>query len=117
MEANLVIVSGNLTRDPELRYTPQGTAVCSLSLAVNNTYGSGEERKQDTTFIEIITWKNLAESCNQYLTKGKPIYVEGRLKQDTWENTEGQKRSKIKIVANKIQFLARKEEAKTEDAI
>ena len=108
---NRVILVGNLTRDPELRYTPQGTAVTDLRLAVT-TYrgGRGTERKEETVFIDATVWDRMAENCNEYLSKGRPVLVEGRLVQDTWDDREsGQKRSKIKLVANTVQFLGGRE--------
>jgi len=108
---NKVILMGNLARDPELRYTPQGTAVSDLRLAVTTVRGGrGQERKEETVFIDVTVWDRQAENCSEYLSKGRPVLVEGRLTQDTWEDKEtGQKRSKIKIVANTVQFLGGRE--------
>ncbi|MBN1257554.1 MAG: single-stranded DNA-binding protein [Planctomycetes bacterium] len=103
---NRVILVGNLTRDPELRYTPQGTAVADLSLAINTMRGRGSERKEDTVFVDVTVWDRQAETCNEYLSKGRPVLVEGRLRQDTWEDKEtGQKRSKLRVTAQAVQFL------------
>lgn len=103
---NRVILMGNLTRDPELRYTPGGVAVTDLSLAVNEVRGRGDDRKETAHFFDVTVWDRMAENCSQYLTKGSPVLVEGRLVQDTWEDREtGKKRSKIKVVANTVQFL------------
>ncbi len=103
---NKVFLIGNLTRDPELRYIPNGTAVAKFGLAVNRTYKSQDgEQKDDTCFIDIVTWGKIAESCANYLSKGRPIFVEGRLQYNTWETPDGQKRSKIDVVAERIQFL------------
>jgi len=100
---------GNLTADPELRYTPNGTAVADLRMAVNREFSSKEgERKSETLFVDVVTWARTAENCSQYLSKGRPVMVEGRLKLDTWENQQGEKRSKIRVVAENVQFLGGK---------
>ena len=98
---------GNLTRDPEVKYTPKGTALANLGLAVNRvwTTESGEQ-KEEVTFIDIEVWGRQAETAGQYLAKGRPVFVEGRLKLDSWEDKEsGQKRNKLKVVAERVQFL------------
>lgn len=108
MSANLnkVLIIGNLTRDPELRYTPKGTAVATISLAVNDRYKSGEEWKEETTFIDVDLFGKTAENVAQYQKKGSSIFVEGRMKLDTWDDKDsGQKRSKLKVAANNVQFL------------
>ena len=103
---NKVLLIGNLTRDPELRYTPSGTAVADLSLAVNRRYTTASgEKKEDTCFVDVTLWARRAEVASQYLKKGSPVFVEGRLHLDKWENNEGQKRSKLKIVAENFQFV------------
>lgn len=104
---NKVILIGNLTRDPELRYTPKGSAVCELGLAVNRKYklDSGESR-EEVTFLDVTFWAKGAETIAKWLKKGNPLYVEGRLQMDTWDDkASGQKRSKIKIVGEEFQFL------------
>jgi single-strand DNA-binding protein len=103
---NKVFLMGRLTKDPELRYTPQGMAVSDLGLAVNRefTLQSGEKRK-DTVFIDVTVWKKQAELCCQYLRKGSPIFIEGRLAMDSWEGQDGQKRTKIRVVAENFQFI------------
>lgn len=104
---NKVILAGNLTRDPELRYTPKGTAVARLTLAVNRTYSSeGGEKKEEVSFVDIDAWGRQAEVIAQYMKKGRPLLVEGRLKQDTWEdkNTK-QKQSKLKVVLETFSFI------------
>lgn len=105
---NRVIIAGNLTRDPELRYTPKGTAVARITLAVNRTYSAGEggEKKEEVSFIDVEAWGRQAEVIGQFLKKGRPLLVEGRLKQDTWEdkNTK-QKQSKLKVVLEGFTFL------------
>lgn len=112
---NKVILMGNLTRDPELSYTPQGTAVCKLGLAVNNSYVTASgERKEDPLFIDIVVWKKQAENCANYLKKGRSIFIEGRLQIDKWEK-DGQKHSKIKVMASQVKFLgAKPDTTKTE---
>ena len=104
---NKVILIGNLTRDPELRYTPSGSAVTTLGLAINNKYKQGDEWKEDTCFIDCVVFGKRAESCNEYLNKGAPVLVEGRLRWRSWEGQDGQKRSKHEVVANNIQFIPR----------
>ena len=104
---NKVILIGNLTRDPEVRYTPKGTAVTELGLAVNRTYSTdGGEKREETTFVDITLWGRTAELAGQYLNKGRPVYIEGRLQLDTWQDkTSGQQRSKLKVVGDTMQFL------------
>jgi single-strand DNA-binding protein len=104
---NKVLLMGNLTRDPEVRYTPKGTAIAAIGLAVNRrwTTESGEQ-KEEVTFVDIEVWGRQAETVGQYLSKGKPIFVEGRLKLDSWEDKEsGQKKSKMKVVCERFQFI------------
>jgi single-strand DNA-binding protein len=103
---NSVTLMGNLTRDPELRYTPSGAAVATLGLAVNRRYtDSGGSDHEETLFIDVVVWNKQAESCGQYLKKGRLALVAGRLQQRTWESPEGQKRSKHEVVAERVQFL------------
>jgi len=103
---NKVLVVGNLTKDPELRYTPQGLAVTTLRIAVNTTFKdkAGESRK-DTCFINVIVWAKMAEVCNQYLEKGKAVFVEGRLQSRSWQGSDGKTRNTIEITASNIQFM------------
>jgi single-strand DNA-binding protein len=102
---NRVILVGNLTKDPELRYTPSGTAVANLRLAVNSTYKdqSGQKR-EETCYVTIVVWSKQAEICNQYLKKGRPVLVEGRLIYRSWE-AEGKTRSLLEVRADRVQFL------------
>ena len=102
---NKVMLIGNLTRDPELRYTPSGTAVAELGLAINREYTKEGQRVKDVCFIDVTTWTSTAENCAKYLTKGSPLFVEGRLQMDSWENKQGEKRTKLKVVAERAQFL------------
>ena len=109
---NLVLLAGNLTKDPEVRYTPSGKAVADLGLAVNRTWMDRQtnEKKEEVCFVDIVTWGRQAETCGEYLHKGSPILVEGRLQLDKWETQSGEKRSKIRVRARRIQFLGRRRE-------
>jgi single-strand DNA-binding protein len=103
---NKVLLMGNLTKDPELRYTPQGTAVVNLRLAVNRKYRSKEqELKEEVCFITAVVWNKQAETCNQYLHKGSSVFVEGRLQSRSWEDNTGGKRSVIEVRAERVQFM------------
>jgi len=103
---NKVLLMGNLTKDPELRYTPQGMAVVNLRLAVNRKYRTKtQELKEEVCFITVVVWNKQAETCNQYLHKGSPIFVEGMLQSRSWDDPSGQKRSVIEVRADRIQFL------------
>lgn len=108
---NKVMLIGNLTRDPEVRFTPKGSAVSDLGIAVNRTYVTDSgEKMQETTYVDVVVWSRLAELAGQYLHKGSPVFIEGRLQMDTWEDkATGQKRSKIRVVADNLQFLGRRE--------
>ena len=101
---NRVILVGNLTRDPELRYIPSGTAVSEIGLAVNDRVKKGDQWVDETTFVDITLWGRTAEVANEYLSKGSNVLIEGRLKLDSWEK-DGQKRSKLRVVADKMQML------------
>lgn len=104
---NKVMLMGNLTRDPELRYTPKGTAVADIGMAINRVRTNDQgERQEDTTFVDVTLWGRQAELAQQYLSKGRPVYIEGRLQMDTWEDkNSGQKRSKLKVVGENMQFI------------
>ena len=103
---NKVMLIGNLTRNPELRFTPSGSAVTDFTLAVNRTYTSNGEKKEEVCFVDIVAWGKQAETISKYLQKGSPMYLEGRLQLDRWEDKEsGQKRSKMRVVAENFQFL------------
>jgi len=108
---NKVMLIGNLTREPEVRYTPKGSAVCDLGIAVNRTYVTDSgEKMQETTYVDIVVWSRLAEIAAQYLHKGSPVFIEGRLQMDTWEDkATNQKRTKLRVVADNLQFLGRRE--------
>ena len=103
---NKTLLIGNLTRDVDLRYTPSGAAVANFGLAINRTYSDASgEKVDDTCFVDIVAWNRLAEVCGEYLAKGRPVFIEGRLQMDSWEQEDGKKRSKLKVVAQNIQFL------------
>ena len=103
---NKVLLMGNLTKDPELRYTPQGTAVVNLRLAVNRKYRTkDQELKEEVCFITAVVWNKQAETCNQYLHKGSGVFVEGRLQSRSWEDNTGAKRSVIEVRAERVQFM------------
>ena len=104
---NKVMIIGNLTRDPELRHTGKGTAVAEIGIAINRVWKDESGQKQEeTTFVEVTLWGRQAEVAAEYLTKGRPVYIEGRLQTDTWDDKEtGKKRSKLTIVGESLQFL------------
>lgn len=114
---NKVFLIGNLTRDPELRYTPNNTAVADLGLAVNRVYQDNNgDMQEDATFVDVTAWGKNAENCSQYLSKGSPAFIEGRLTFDSWENEQGERRSKLKVTASRIDFLGAGEESSGETA-
>jgi len=103
---NKVLLIGNLTRDPELRYVPSGTAVATFTVAVNRVYTSqAGEKKEEVSFIKIVVWGRRAEVCGEYLSKGSPVFIEGRLQSRSWEGQDGQKRSTTEVIADNVQFL------------
>jgi len=103
---NRVMLMGNLTRDPELRYTTNNNSVCQLGLAINHRWKDANgEQKEEVTFIDCEAWGRTGEVLNQYLKKGKPVYLEGRLKLDQWQDKEGNNRSKLKVVVEGFQFI------------
>jgi single-strand DNA-binding protein len=104
---NKVILLGNLTRDPEVRYTPKGSAVCDLGLAVNRNYTlDNGEKREEVTFVDVVLWARLAEIAGEYLKKGRPVFIEGRLQLDTWDDKQsGQKRSKLRVIGETMQLL------------
>ncbi len=108
---NRVILAGNLTRDPELRHIPNGQPVVHFTVAVNRNFITQTgEKKEEVSFIPIIVWGKQAESCNKYLTKGKPVLLEGRIQQRSWVATTGEKKSILEVVADRVQFLGRKDD-------
>ncbi|HKI49783.1 MAG TPA: single-stranded DNA-binding protein [Desulfobacteria bacterium] len=102
---NKVLLMGNLTRDPELRFTSNGSALAKFGLAVNRKYKAGDEWKEEVCFVDITVWGKQAENCAEYLSKGRPVFIDGRLQFSTWETDDGQKRNKLEVVANTVQFL------------
>ena len=107
---NKMLVIGNVGRDPEMRYTPNGSAVTSFSLAVNRYYTpAGGERQEETEWFNVVAWNRLAETCNNYVTRGMKIYVEGRLRSNSWVGQDGQTRFRNEIIANTVQFLDRRQ--------
>ena len=105
---NKVLLMGNLTKDPELRYTSSGAPVANLRMAVNRVYQSKTgEKKEDVCFITVVVWQKQAEAAGEYLKKGDPLFVEGRLQSKSWETEDKQKRTTIEVVAERIQFLSR----------
>lgn len=105
---NKIFLIGNLTRDPELRYIPSGQAVATFSVAVNRVYTlQSGEKKEDVSFINVVVWGRRAEVCGEYLSKGSPVFVEGRLQSRSWEDQSGQKRYALEVIAMSVQFLGR----------
>lgn len=109
---NKVMIIGNLGSDPEMRFTPNGNPVTSFSIATNRIYTTAEgERKQETEWFTVVAWNKLAEQCNQFLTKGRLVYAEGRLRTRTWESQDGQKHYRTEVIANRVTFLDRQASA------
>lgn len=105
---NRVFLIGNLTRDPELRYIPSGQAVASFTIAVNRNYVSNTgEKKEEVSFIRVVVWGKRAEVCHEYLRKGSPVFVEGRIQSRSWDAPDGTKRSTVEVNAQSVQFLGR----------
>jgi single-strand DNA-binding protein len=103
---NKVLLMGNLTRDPEVRYTPKGTAVGDLAIAINDSYKAQDGSiKETVTYVDIEVWGRQAETCKQYLTKGRPVFIEGQLRLDQWETPQGEKKSRLRVRADRVQFL------------
>ncbi len=114
---NRVMLMGNLTRDPELRYTNSNMAVINFGLAINRRWrNQAGDQQEETVFVDCEAWGKQAETINQYLKKGRPVYLEGRLKLDQWEDKEGQKRSKLKVVVEGFQFIDARQGAAGEDS-
>jgi single-strand DNA-binding protein len=104
---NRVLLIGNLTRDPDVRYTPKGTAVADIGLAINRVFtGEDGEKREEVTYVDVVLWSRLAEIAEQYLKKGRPVFIEGRLQLDSWDDKQtGQKRSRLRVVAENLQLL------------
>src|SRR5215213_1140128 len=113
---NKVILVGNLTRDPEVRYTPKGSAVCDLGIAVNRQYSlDNGEKREEVTYVDVVLWARLAEIAGEYLKKGRPVLIEGRLQLDSWDDKQsGQKRTKMRVVGETMQLLGSRPSAGTE---
>ncbi|HBG60599.1 MAG: hypothetical protein A2Y03_00815 [Omnitrophica WOR_2 bacterium GWF2_38_59] len=109
MSLNSVNIMGNLTRDPEMKYTSSGRAVCNLSIANNRIFSKNGEKVTEVSFFDIEVWGVIAENCSKYLSKGSGIIVEGRLRQDRWEK-DGKTQSRVRIAANNVHFLPRKKD-------
>lgn len=106
---NKVLIMGNLTRDPELRYVPSGTAVTNFTVAVNRIYKDKTgEKKEEASFIRVVVWGKMAENCGEYLAKGRAVLVEGRLQSRSWEGQDGQKKSTLEVIASNVQFIGSK---------
>jgi len=111
---NRSLLMGNLTKDPELKYLSNGTAVCNLSMAMNRTYkGSNGEKKEEVTYVRVVVWSKQAENASEYLSKGSSVFIEGRLQSRQWETDSGEKRSILEVVADRVQYLDSK--GKTEN--
>lgn len=105
---NKVMLIGNMGTEPEMRFTPNGNPVTSFRMATSRSYTTSDgDRKQETEWFTIVAWNKLAEKCNQFLTKGRRVYVEGRLRTRTWEGQDGQKRVNVEVIANQVLFLER----------
>lgn len=105
---NKVFLAGNMTRDPEVRYTPSGSAVADLNMAINRVYTSAAgEQKEETCFVSVVVWGKQAELCGEYLSKGSPVLVEGSLQFDQWQTETGEKRSRLRVKADRVQFIGR----------
>jgi len=115
---NIVILSGRLTQNPEMRFTPSGRPLTKLRMAVSRMFrGQTGEWQEETLFIDVTAWGDLAERCNQKLTKGSPVLVQGRLRSRNWETESGQKRTSIEVVARSIQFLEKMEVVESEETL
>ncbi len=125
LNLNKILLIGNLTRDPELRYTSGGAAMVNFTVATNHRYTTAAgETRDEACFVRVTVWGKIAENCGKYLGKGSPVFVEGRLRQNNWETDKGEKRSTLEVVAQSVQFLGRRDassgggsgpEAKQED--
>jgi single-strand DNA-binding protein len=102
---NLAVMLGNLTTDPELKYSKSGAAVCGFSVALNSKYKSGDDWKEEVSYIQVTAFGKTAENCGEFLHKGSKVLVQGRLKQDRWDDADGKHRSKVVVIAGLVQFL------------
>jgi single-strand DNA-binding protein len=110
---NNVVLIGNLTRDPELRYTPSGIPVCTLRLAVNRNF-TNQQGEIETDFFNVVVWRNQAEKCAEYLSKGRQVAITGRLQSRSWEGNDGQRRFATEVVADRVVFLGRRSQRQEE---
>ncbi|MFW9872557.1 MAG: single-stranded DNA-binding protein [Candidatus Thorarchaeota archaeon] len=116
MTYNKVILAGFLTKDPELKYTPNGTAICNLSIALNRKYKQGDEFKTEVTYVNnIAVWGKQGENCAEYLNKGEAVIIDGRLQSQSWEDKQGNKREQLKVIAEKVQFINSKKKTEKQD--
>lgn len=113
-DLNSVLLEGNLTRDPEMKYTQSGSAICTFSIAVNRSYKKGDEWEKEVSFIDVTVWGKPAENCSQYLKKGRGVRVVGRLKQDRWEK-DGKTNSKLGVIADHVEFKSEGKRQGAED--
>ena len=113
---NRVLLSGNLTRDPDVRDTPSGHAVADLNMAINRVYTVNGEQKEEVCFVNVVAWGRQAELCGEYLSKGSPVLVEGALQFDQWQAENGEKKSRLRVRAERVQFLGRPKRAEFGDA-
>ena len=109
---NRVEIIGNVGKEAEMRFTPSGKPVTSFSVAVNSKYGENES----TEWFNIVTWNKLAETCNQYITKGQQVFVEGRLQTRSWEGQDGEKKYRTEVIANKVLFLGQRKQGETNES-
>lgn len=107
---NMAIIEGRLTRDPEMLYTQKGTALCKFSVANNSSFYREDELQEEVNFIEVTTWSKLAEQCNEYLKKGRRVIINGRIKQNKWEDNDGNSHSRLIIIGNQVHFLDTKKD-------
>lgn len=111
---NRVMLMGTLTRDPEIKYTPKGTAIANLGIAINRTFTTDNEKREEVAFVDVEAWGRTAEVIGEYFKKGKPIFIEGRLKLDQWDDKQtGKKMSKLRVVADSFEFLGGKDTERT----
>jgi len=110
IDVNRIFLAGNLVRDPEMRYAPSGTAVASFALAVNRRYRQEGELKEEVSYIDVVAFGKVGETSGNYLKKGRAVLIEGRIQQRRWETQEGEKRSKVEVVADRVQFLGPRRE-------
>lgn len=115
---NKVMIIGHLGKDPEMRYTPSGRAVTTFNVAVSRSWNSSDgQRRSETEWFKVVSWGNLAEICNKYLTKGQQVYIEGRLQTRSWEDKEGNSRKSVEVVANEMTMLGDRRDKSSSDSV